>query len=939
MRKASHFSFTLTITAIIALFLPLLLSCGALPCRSDQDCPASRCHITDAVCLPAGHICSFGQETPCYPHADSTPGTGTCKQGKRFCSKQGQWGTCLGAVVPTTEECGDALDNDCDGQIDEGCKAKAACQRAIDSQPITATATYLSTSPKRLKVTLALPADGRYLWHQPNAIKLAFRPETWKPTASQALPEHAPHTLHITLQSETWGEPLQIALEGTLLLSKEGGITCPITWSIRELFATCPTGTNECNKQCVDHTSDPKHCGRCNHACLIDETCKAGQCIPFECKEYEERCGLSCVNLKSDRRHCGWCNKPCKVGESCEGGICRPGNTTCEAGKTKCDGKCVDLQLAPKHCGRCNHPCNPYETCQKGLCVPDKQTCDNGKINCDNQCIDPLHHPQHCGACKASCKTGQRCENGKCKTPPTTCPMGETYCQTKCVALASDKQHCGSCHQACKTNEVCNNGTCQTCRKCPIWGHTGDMILHGVRADSQNNTYIIGNLFRQTTFAGTIIKPKGLGDLFVAKLSPSGTLLWHSLVPIASPGQIHPRSLTTTPNGETYVAGYWSNKVTFGSTTLTARGSQDAFVAKLDTTGKWKWAIGWGGPAKDSIETLVVGPNQTISMVLHTRGDISIAGTLHSHRGKSFSPLAYTLQIDHKGQHKWTRPVLCNSVALLSQIDTDTQGNLYIGIDCFGSLAFAKQTLASPQTASVALLKYTHTGTEQWARMLTPTTRTAPRSLHVAGNGDILLAGSFSGTLTQHNKTYQAIGGNDLFVSRWTNNGTLLWLNTAGGPSNIQPTQITTTPKGDIFLATTFLQSITTNHVQLTGQGTWRKGAILQLTSGGKWKGALPLISPGDTVPSAITTTSQGQLVFVGFFNAPTIAIQDRIYTQQTSGTHGFIAKLPSPSILCPTNHSICNNTCTSLTTNPLHCGSCNQQCPSGQTCQNGACK
>jgi hypothetical protein len=40
----------------------------------------------------------------------------------QMCNASGtSYGACIGDVVPSAEACGDGLDNDCDGQVDEGC--------------------------------------------------------------------------------------------------------------------------------------------------------------------------------------------------------------------------------------------------------------------------------------------------------------------------------------------------------------------------------------------------------------------------------------------------------------------------------------------------------------------------------------------------------------------------------------------------------------------------------------------------------------------------------------------------------------------------------------------------------------------------------------------------------------------------------------------------
>lgn len=47
-----------------------------------------------------------------------------CQAGKQLCQPDGLgWGPCLGEIIRTAEQCGDKKDNDCDGQVDEGCSS------------------------------------------------------------------------------------------------------------------------------------------------------------------------------------------------------------------------------------------------------------------------------------------------------------------------------------------------------------------------------------------------------------------------------------------------------------------------------------------------------------------------------------------------------------------------------------------------------------------------------------------------------------------------------------------------------------------------------------------------------------------------------------------------------------------------------------------------
>jgi hypothetical protein len=63
------------------------------------------------------------QHQPCYSGPPQTLGVGVCQGGFRDCQAGGAWGPCLGEVLPSAEVCGNGLDDDCDGRVDETCPA------------------------------------------------------------------------------------------------------------------------------------------------------------------------------------------------------------------------------------------------------------------------------------------------------------------------------------------------------------------------------------------------------------------------------------------------------------------------------------------------------------------------------------------------------------------------------------------------------------------------------------------------------------------------------------------------------------------------------------------------------------------------------------------------------------------------------------------------
>ena len=140
----------------------------------------------------------------------------------------------------------------------------------------------------------------------------------------------------------------------------------------------------------------------------------------------------------------------------------------------------------------------------------------------------------------------------------------------------------------------------------------GDNVL-GLAA-SGSSVYPVGTFSVNASFGAAAGSPLSSGmvssDFFVGQLTEAtvGTSAsWARVAQAQVGGSFAGQASATDGSGNVYVAGYFSGRVTLGTTTLTAGGGLDAFVAKWSpATNTWVWALAGGGLGADQAAGIAV---------------------------------------------------------------------------------------------------------------------------------------------------------------------------------------------------------------------------------------------------------------------------------------------------------------------------------------------
>lgn len=155
-----------------------------------------------------------------------------------------------------------------------------------------------------------------------------------------------------------------------------------------------------------------------------------------------------------------------------------------------------------------------------------------------------------------------------------------------------------------------------------IWakmiGGATDDTPHGIALDPLGHVYCTGR------FEGTVdVDPgagitnliaAGSGDVFVVKLHSSGSFLWGKRLGGTSLDIVY--ALTSDQVGNVYTTGDFAGTADFdpgvGTSNITAVGSDDYFVSKLDSAGGFVWAKAFGGSGIPVSHAIAVDSSQNV---------------------------------------------------------------------------------------------------------------------------------------------------------------------------------------------------------------------------------------------------------------------------------------------------------------------------------------
>lgn len=412
--------------------------------------------------------CFLGETQTCYDGDASQIGVGICLAGTKTCdASQGTFGACVGQVLPAAEIC-DSLDNDCNGNVDDGLGTiscgKGSCQVTVDAcfQGMPGDCIPLPPSPKETCDGTDDNCDG-VIDEGCSCIDNQMQSCYTGPNGTEGVGACAAGTQ--TCTNGMWG-PCVGAIEPTAETCNGIDDDCDMTTDEDLGVSVCGTGAchvtvNNCAggkpQMCVPGNPQPETCNGIDDDCDIgvDEdlgnlSCGIGACAATvaACVNGQPQ---TCVPGMPTTEACDGidndCNGVIDNGNPGGGGACMTGNVgVCAAGILQCTGGMVvcaqTTQSSAELCDGLDNNCNgmvddnaatvgnPCTTNSPGVCAAGTNACTNGMIVCVS---NTMSSPEVCDGldndCNGTVDNGNPGGNMPCNTGNLgICAAGSTSC-------------------------------------------------------------------------------------------------------------------------------------------------------------------------------------------------------------------------------------------------------------------------------------------------------------------------------------------------------------------------------------------------------------------------------------------------------------------------------------------------------------------------------
>lgn len=286
----------------------------------------------------------------------------------------------------------------------------------------------------------------------------------------------------------------------------------------------------------------------------------------------------------------------------------------------------------------------------------------------------------------------------------------------------------------------------------------------GIALDSAGNCYVTGSFNGTATFGTqSLTSYNSSDDIFVAKLNSSGTWQWAKKA--GAGDQDKGLGIAADSNGTSYICGYFQGAASFGTTYLSNSGANDIFAAKLDTAGNWLWAKGAGGDEDDIGHGISLDSSGNCYLTGEFGTSSAFGTTTLTSLGLED---AFIAKLDSSGNWQWAKSAGSTRSDQGYAISSSSNGISWVSGRFTGAVDFGTTTLTSntPLYSDIFIARLDASGNWLEAARAGGPEHDYGMGIAALSGVSAYLTGYFRGTADFGGTPLSSLGNSDIFVTK-----------------------------------------------------------------------------------------------------------------------------------------------------------------------------
>jgi Beta-propeller repeat len=353
-----------------------------------------------------------------------------------------------------------------------------------------------------------------------------------------------------------------------------------------------------------------------------------------------------------------------------------------------------------------------------------------------------------------------------------------------------------------------------------------------IALDGSGNVYITGYYYGTATFGSTTLTSAGNAEIFVAKYSSAGALLW-----VQSAGGTSSDvgvSIALDATGNAYITGYFTGTATFGTNSVTSvGGSFDIFVAKYNSAGALQWVQSAGGTSTDVGSSIALDGTGNAYITGYYGGTATFGATSKTTAGGSD---IFVAKYSSAGALQWVQSAGGTSTDIGNSLALDATGNAYITGNYSGTATFGATSITSAAgSQDIFVAKYDPLGVSwTWVQSAGGPIYEEGNSIALDASGNAYITGQYNGTATFGVTSITSAGFEDIFVAKYNSSGALQWVKSAGGGTSTEiGVSIALDATGNAYITGNYHGTATFGATSITSAGGLQDVFVAKYNSAG----------------------------------------------------------------------------------------------------------